>query len=136
MITIDYKSTGTLLNEFITANLKFKYIGEKPEFRQRIEDLTEALSKRDVHFTTAGTDRFNLVAEEFSDLEVILDKLWWAVEASIKLRDADRNDLEAIKTLGFASVEAFELNAERCNIIRDMDNKLGEGHVTFLEKSY
>lgn len=133
MITIDYKSTGTLLNEFITANLKYKHIGAKPAFAQRIEDIRTALENRGMTFDSA---LFEQVKEEFEKLEVVLNDLWWAVEETIKLRNADKDDYDLIKAAGYAALKAFELNATRCDLIRDMDAKLGESGVTFLEKSY
>lgn len=135
MITIDYKSTGTLLNEFITANLKYKYIGAKPAFAQRIEDIHTALANRNITFY-GNCPLFDLVRPEFTQLETVLDELWWAVEETIKLRNADKDDFELIKAAGYAALKAFELNATRCDLIRDMDAKLGESGVTFLEKSY
>lgn len=135
MITIDYKSTGTLLNEFITANLKYKYIGAKPAFAQRIEDIRDALSRRHMYIIDASP-QFQLVKAEYDKLEVVLNDLWWAVEETIKLRNANKDDYDLIKAAGYAALKAFELNATRCDLIRDMDAKLGESGVTFLEKSY
>lgn len=131
MITIDYKSTGTLLNELATATLKYKYIGPKPEFKQRIVDLTKALNSR-----RAIRDKYHDARNLFLHLQLILEELWWAVEETIKLRHADPDDAIAIKNAGFAALRAFELNKQRTDTIREMDAIFGEAHITFLEKSF
>lgn len=130
MLPIDYKSTGTLYSELITAELKRKYIEEKPAFVQRVNDLVHALEQRDAWNSLT----FDTIAPLFSKLQEVLEQLWWTVEATIKLRNAD--DIDTIKAAGYAALKAFELNATRCDIIRDIDAALGESAVTFLEKSY
>lgn len=135
MITIDFKSTGMLLNEYITAGLKFKYIGSKPEFKQRILDIIQALEKRDIIFHDEES-KLKIIKEDYNKLKEVLENLWWAVETTILLRKANQDDIDTIKKSGYAALAVFELNAERCNIVRQMDEKLGEQHITFLEKSY
>jgi hypothetical protein len=135
MITVDYKSTGTLLSEYIVTNLKIKYIGVKPDFIRRLADLRTALLHRDIDLTNIDTsERFSLIKKEFNELEKVHEEIWLAVEDTVKLRNAD--DFETVKQSGYAALKVFELNVVRVNLTRVMDEKLGENSVSYLEKSY
>lgn len=134
-MSIEQKSTGTLLGEFITACLKLKYMGDKSLIAKRVIDLGHALNNRSITVYSNET-KFSLIEKEYKLLAGILDELWWAVEDTIVLRKADPNDMETIKKAGYAALKAFELNAKRCQIIQQIDRILGEEEFTFLEKSY
>lgn len=121
---ITKKSTGTLIDEYFTTELKIEFIGRKDEFKHRLELLENSLVLRlEKHKTRKD------IAPLTTRLANTLRRCWVAQD---NIMEADNHD----PYIGQYAKEAQRLNAERNRLIREIDELLGEDEFTQLEKSY
>lgn len=129
-MTIDYKTVGMLVDEWITALLKQR-ANPSDENTQRVADLNRRLNER---VGERGTEIIPLIER----LKEVLKACWDAQEITFsyafdRVDDMDRSDLNRLAQAG---KDAQTTNAERNRIIREIDRVLGEGQFTPLEKTY
>lgn len=139
--SIEVKSTGTLIDENITTDLKMEYIGEKPEFINRKNKLGKAINKRLLEIdpeiytnkSTLGVKLYELT----SLLATILRECWKAQDIIMDYSNREYYlEPDTHKLIAEAAVLAQRKNAERNKIIRQIDYLLDEEDYSQLEKSY
>lgn len=124
-MSIELKSTGFLIDELITAELKMKHFG-KNHLQERYEQLNTAISKRLGRHN--DSDKSHTLSILVLNLKRVNQKCWDAQETVMKSF--------AAVTVAKAAKEAQRLNAQRNGIIREIDDLLGESQYSQLEKSY
>lgn len=136
-MNIELKSTGTLIDEYLTTELKVKYIGGD-EVINRLGLLYKIIEYR----LKCNGIPSNL-KELVNKLSNVLSDCWDAQEIVMKYNDIDyeqicRNEdyFAKIVLLAMSAVNAQRLNAKRNKLIREIDELLGESDFTQLEKSY
>lgn len=130
---IDYKSTGTLINELITTRLKIQNIGAKAEFVQRAIQLTDAITAR------GKGKQLELLVNDINELSDVLTKLWWEQEVlyeAIKNNSLEYGEIGIYLSIAQAGINSLKLNKQRSDLIRKIDTQLGETSSTVLEKSW
>lgn len=136
-MSIDYKSTATLMNELITTRLKIKNMGPKEPFLKREKDLIEALGKRPNWII-----KLDLIIDDLNILSRILDNLWWEQEVLYQMINYDfqeelgDQDPRDLLDMAQAGINSILLNRERSELTRKIDSVLGEESTTVLEKSW
>lgn len=126
-MSIELKSTATLIDELITVELKMIHFG-KDKLQERYEMLDAAISRRLKRHS--DVDKLHTLSVLTLNLKEINSACWKAQETVMKW------DLNVPIVVAEAAKEAQRLNAKRNNIIREMDDLLGESQYTQLEKSY
>ncbi len=124
MLQIELKTTGFLIDEWITSKLK-------------MEDGVEGATQRYVALSDAIAIRTGLasVAEQGA-LDELVDKLrlvsreCWNAQEKVCLLDSRH------PRIGFHAKRAQSTNAKRTALIRRIDSILGEEEITTLEKTY
>lgn len=133
-MNVEYKSTGTLIDEWITTTFKVE-VNPTNENLDRLRALDMTIQKR------LG-DRADDVYWQVIKLRVVLRQCWEAqeiVKANEDLKLPDRYDnvftinkwIETAK----AGIKAMTTNRERNKLIREIDQILGEDN-TPLSKTY
>jgi hypothetical protein len=124
-MSVELKSTGTLIDEFITTTLKIDHFGKDTALIERLDKLDTAIAKRVSRHPKSKYPAMSLMVLE---LRSVLKKCWDAQELVMKGFDN--------QTVAMAAQEAQRLNAERNKLIRKIDEELNEAQYTQLEKSY
>lgn len=128
-MSIELKSTATLIDELLTAEIKLKHFGSDT-VQERYNMLDIAIKSR----LSRHNDK-----DKFHTLSVLILKLkrvnqdCWDAQERVMLREDTIEDTIEIAT---AAKQAQKLNAQRNNIIREIDDLLGESQYSQLEKSY
>ncbi len=124
MLPIERKTTGFLIDEWITS--KFK-----------VEDGVEGATQRNVGLSDAIATRMKSVSVSgHKALDELIDKLHlvsrecWDAQDKICLLDYQH------PRIGVWAKLAQDTNAKRTALIRKIDSVLGEEGVTALEKTY
>jgi uncharacterized transporter YbjL len=128
---LSYKSTGTLIDESITAELKV-LSNASPENIERMANLQNLINNR---VDQESWYRINIHATR---LRTELKLCWDAQEIVMKYKNKNVDDLslEELQELSNAALYAQRTNAERCRLVREIDKALGESDRTYLEKTY
>ena len=128
MKDITAKSTGFLVDEWITARFKLEVFPDNIEIITRIHQLGNAITVR-----VLGKDKSfdnKLFWKLVANLEDILRQCWNAQEI---IRDYKNQCNDAIIK---AAITAQETNGQRNALIRKIDALMGEEEITQLEKTY
>lgn len=135
-MNIELKSTGFLIDENITTDLKLIFFGETVEIRKRKDALDEVISKRIFESSVDTKKLFRLI----NKLRVVLEDCWDAQDEIMNINRMCKADLkwyaQDYENIAKAAIKAQELNAERNKLIRQIDALLGESEFSQLEKSY
>lgn len=130
---IEVKSTSLLIDELFTARMKLKAFVqlEKPtaEIAERIDRLERVIKGRIDHvmLTINGQKSFNYLT---SRLAAVLQECWDAQEV---VRDWKNQKMEDLANAG---IQAQITNARRNELMREIDDLLGERNIKPLEKTY
>jgi hypothetical protein len=131
---ITQKSTGFLIDELITARFKVE-VNPIPENIQRVRML-------DAVIRLGLNGREDSIYLQVVKLQVVLRQCWVSQEEIMKhatLFDStyvsDRN-FQQLVDLGQAAIKAQHTNAQRNQLIREIDTILGESDVSVLGKTY
>lgn len=132
-MSIEYKSTGSLIDEMVTALLKTtKTTKNKGGNEKRWNLLSDAISKR---FEKSPVPIYDeRVVDLWQELSETLEACWDAQEEVMIF--SDPQDYHEVERCAMAAIEAQRLNAKRNRLIRELDELLGESDYTQLEKSY
>lgn len=124
MLQIELKTTGFLIDEWITS--KFK-----------MEDGVEGATQRHVALLDAIATRVELAPTAAQKaLDELIDKLrlvsreCWDAQEKVCFLDSRH------PRIGFHAKRAQNTNAKRAALIRKIDSILGEEEITILEKTY
>ena len=130
MERIEMKSTGQLIDEMITAQLKVIAVLND-------ENSTRFWKLHNVVYRRVG-ERWDLVDYHRIELENVLQQCWKAqdIVAKYKTLDCSTAPLNQLRELAEAGLEAQRTNAIRCKLVREIDEILGEADRTYLEKTY
>lgn len=135
-MNIELKSTGFLIDETITTDLKLIFFGETAEIRKRKDALDKVINKRVFESNVDTKKLFRLT----NKLRVILEDCWDAQDEVMNINRMCKADgkwyAQDYESIAKAAIRAQELNAHRNKIIREIDTLLGESEFTQLEKSY
>lgn len=128
---LEIKSKGTLIDEFLTAELKTA-ANPTPENVDRKNGLRLLLVER-VYFKYDQDILHSLIHQ----LEIIVKQCWSAQEIVMNYQNSSIDDLSIydLHILGNAALLAQHTNKIRNRIIREIDSLLGEPY-TQLEKTY
>lgn len=126
-MSIELKSTASLIDELCITELKMVHFG-KDKLQERYEMLDAAISRRLKRHTDA--DKLHTLSILTLNLKHINGKCWDAQEEVMK------GDLTEPLVVAMAAKQAQNLNAVRNNVIREIDDLLGESQYSQLEKSY
>ena len=129
-MSVEVKSTGTLIDEYITAGFKVE-VKPTPENIKRMQVLSGAIFNRIGY----GYEIQNLVEQ----LRIVLRECWNAQEIVMEgknLVDAPYVSDTVWMRIAKAGITAQKTNAERNALIRKIDELLGEKDTTALEKTY
>ncbi len=124
--SIEFKSTGTLIDEFLTSRIKIEKMGWSEERAKRRSDLAGAVGKR---LSGADDEKYSKVFTLVTKLNDVLKECW---EAQDEVMGRDQHD----ELVGYFAKHAQCLNTLRNGYIRHIDDLLGESEYTQLEKSY
>lgn len=138
-MSIEYKSTGTLIDEMVTANLKvIKSPKNKEENERRWNLLSDAVGKRFQQSDIPIWDE--RVVDLWQELSETLELCWEAQEVVMRyseyVEDDSFYDPDYFERCARGAVDAQKLNSKRNRLIRNIDELLGESNYTQLEKSY
>lgn len=136
MNSLEIKSTGALIDEYITSTFK-NLINPTVENFQRYTALYNVCNER------LG-DRRPLISNLYDQLTDILWQCWQAQERineenpylDLHIKSDEPVDLNSITRLAYAGKMAQKTNAIRCQLVRKIDQVLGESDRTYLEKTY
>ena len=121
-MNVELKTTGELIDELITTQLKLSFFGYNEEIISRELALISAINKR-------LTDKQILeLAELVGELEEVSKQCWDAQEIITKSHIRD--------DIADAAIKAQQQNVIRTKLIRKIDNFVNESGFTRLEKSY
>lgn len=135
-MSLEYKSTGALIDEWITARMKAQ-ARPNQENEDRARQLRHIIDSR---FMQKDPDIIN--SNEFRmfmlELSFQLQLCWDAQEIVMKYQQIALDDLSqtALYALARSAVQAQVTNAARCKLVREIDTVLGEADRTYLEKTY
>lgn len=123
MKDIRQKSIGFLIDEYITACFKYD---AKPteEIKMRRDLLRDTIMNILGNKLQTDIEFYGLYMSLYS----VLRRCWESQEIVVR---SDKRDI-----VFFAAKEAQTTNAERNKLIREIDQLLGEGDITSLEKTY
>jgi len=124
ILQIELKTTGFLIDEWITA--KFKIEDGVEGAAQRHVALSDAIALR---MGSASAVPQRALNELIDELRLVSRECWDAQEKVCSLHVQD-------SSIGIHAKRAQEVNAQRTALIRKMDLLLGEGEITVLEKTY
>ena len=127
MRDIEYKSTGMLFDELITAKLKRHY-HPSPESNMRVVQLQTAITRRNIYMSPTLTA---LIRE----LEYVLHLCWDSQEIVMQAQKESTIYMDYEK-IARAGIMAQKTNAERNKLIRAIDTHLNETDYMPLEKTY
>lgn len=132
---IAIKSTGFLVDEMLTAELKIAAGNEQAQDRRH--DLGNKIMERlgDRILDKEFSEKFwNLV----NDLRLTLIECWNFQEIIFKYKNTNYSFLteQAQYDLIIAARGAQTTNAIRCRFIREIDTLVEESEITVLEKTY
>lgn len=137
-MSIELKSTGFLIDEYLTTELKLDHFGKTPEILLRLEQLDVCIQRRLKH-TKVNKELVRL----YFQLKEVLKLCWDAQEVVMKysrneylLIHGDNVNEDALVECAYAAIDAQRYNARRNQLIREIDTLLGESQYTQLEKSY
>lgn len=132
---IEYKSTGTLLDEYITAALKWNALRlenrDTSAVEQRLAELQLAINYR-----VADKSQIEPVVVQLAE---VLKECWDAQEVTREFVGVDDDDdwiADNAMRIARAGIKAQVTNAQRNKLIRQIDEILGEQHRGQLEKTY
>lgn len=136
-MSIELKSTGFLIDEYLTTELKLDHFGKTPEILLRLEQLDVAIQRR-----LKNTNGNRRIVELYFELKKVL-KLCWDAQEIVMSADLDWEKIikddsyyYRVIEIGIAAKDAQKFNAQRNKLIREIDTLLGESQYTQLEKSY
>lgn len=135
-MSLEYKSTGALIDEWITARMKAQArpIEENENRATLLKQLIDLrLAQKDQELVNSTEFRMLMLELSFQ-----LQLCWDAQEIVMKYQQIALDDLSqtALYALARGAVQAQVTNATRCKLVRDIDTMLGETDRTYLEKTY
>jgi hypothetical protein len=142
-MSVEYKSTGVLLDELFTADLKLEHWPDDESVIQRRHALGNAIQARLLKHSQMNS--WNNLSEVWSvarELKDVLRECWNAQEVVMRynkfsLRDLETGlDHETLISIAEAAIEAQTTNSERNRLIRKIDTLLQDGENAPLRKTY
>ncbi len=132
-MNITEKSTGFLMDELITCRFKVE-VSPTPDNIQRMRLLDAALRIR----LNGREDEIYLPVTK---LQVVSRECWNAQEIimdykNIKFSSYATDDYLRLTKIANAAIKAQHTNAQRNQLIREIDTILGESDVSVLGKTY
>jgi len=128
----EVKSTGTLVDELLTTDLKWD---AGAEVQDRRHELANTVTGRTAVLLDDMT-RYREFQQNLQELKVILKLCWDAQEVIMSSPDPTQCTQDQLMTLAIAAKEAQRTNAIRNRYIRKMDELVGETERTQLAKTY
>lgn len=130
-MTLQMKSRGTVIDEWITAGLKYEHT-PSAENRRRLE----ALGTLVIELHTE--DELRKIESLVEELSHELAECWRAQEIIMEYRTTNLSSLSyaALQKLGAAAILAQVTNGRRNQYVRQIDSLLGDEFSTPLKKSY
>lgn len=144
-MSIELKSTGTLIDELITTELKIEFFQQESaklsNLQSRHEQLDLAITRRLSRQNQENKDIFYILSILIMKLRATNRKCWVAqdtVMSNSYLRNMSEDCSHYCKyqECALAAIEAQRQNSQRNIYIREIDKLLGEDQYTQLEKSY
>lgn len=134
-MSIEIKSTGTLIDEAITTSLKVMYIKDNVENTKRYSLLVQVIVRRLENINPGIRESLDKLWQELSKT---LENCWDAQEEVMKYNNIEQEeyDPDSYTNCALAAIKAQKLNAQRNRLIRQIDALLGEQEFSQLEKSY
>lgn len=132
-MSIELKSTATLIDELITTELKMIHFG-KDRLQERFEMLDTAITHRlSRHTDAAKLHTLGILTLNLKETNLAC----WNAQETVMSHDLETSSNPDVNLIvATAAKMAQKLNAQRNNIIREMDDLLGESQYSQLEKSY
>lgn len=130
-VDITRKSTGFLIDEWITSDFKVE-VKPTPENIKRRSLLKQAIDDR-------VEGRYDLIETLITELRLILRSCWNAQEVVMSgktLINAPYVAENQWMKIAIAGITAQQTNVQRNNVIREIDEILGEYDTTVLTKTY
>lgn len=136
-MNIELKSTGFLIDEMITTELKMEHFGKTDTLLERGNALLLAIVQR-IESQCIDYETTKALYELIEQLSDNNKKCWDAQDDIMKYAKwlEEAYDPDHLASCAWAAVDAQKLNAKRNKLIRDIDTLLGEEQFTQLEKSY
>lgn len=122
-MNVELKTTGELIDELITTQLKLSFFGYTEEIVNREFALVTAINKR-------------LTEEQIIEITSVVEDLQRVSKECWDAQDKIMNRFETHDSIAVAAVKAQQLNVERTGLIRKIDKLVNDGGFTRLEKSY
>lgn len=126
-MSIELKSTGFLIDEILTTELKMKHFG-KDAVQERYKMLDDAIRRRLSRHI--DVDKLHTLSILTLNLKRVNENCWDAQE------EVMNNDLTTPLVVAMAAKLAQALNAQRNSLIREIDDLLDESQYSQLGKSY
>lgn len=126
------KSTGTLVDELLTTDLK---IAAGMDAQERRHALANLVTGRTV-VLLGRMDEYRLFQRIMAELKEILTECWNAQETIMELPNAEDCSQDQLLALGVAAKTAQHTNAARNRLIRRLDELVEETGRTQLAKTY
>ncbi len=142
-MNVEYKSTGVLMDEMFTADLKLEHWPDDEAVALRRHALGNAVQLRLLKHSQL--DNWNHLSEVWAvarELKDTLRKCWNAQEEVMRYTGYSSKDLEShighdnLVILAEAAIEAQITNSERNRLIRKIDELLQDGDNAPLRKTY
>ena len=132
MERLELKSTGALIDEYITSVFKFDN-NPTEENTERFNNLARVVNAR-----VRENHSWSSIALQYVQLWEALEQCWEAQETLSKHKGLDCLTATLVELIDVAEagLEAQRTNAIRCKLVREIDEKLGENDRTYLEKTY
>lgn len=130
MNQLEVKSTGTLVDEMYTTELKIAAGNEEAKERRHILGNVVMGRMKDLVLDMPKHRQFQAVMRE---LRAVLKECWDAQEIVMKFEFLDFDNIYIVAK---AAKVAQETNAHRNRLIRQLDELIGETDRTQLGKTY
>jgi len=138
MRACEIKSTGTLVDELLTTDLKIA--AGNTDAQERRHELGNTIIERTaVLIVTGQIDKYREFQRVTEELRTVLKQCWDAQETVSRvplLYDEEQFDIQDLYKIAHAGKEAQRTNRLRNQFIRRLDEIVGETDRTQLEKTY
>lgn len=133
MSDIAYKSTGFLIDEFLTTTIKLRVFPGNLEVATKSTKLANEILLR---LDNGDTHDREKLADLIVRLEKVLKTCWDAQEDVMDFAKSKYKNNRDFRKCAIAAVTAQRYNAKRNKLIREIDTLLGELDRSVTEKTY
>jgi hypothetical protein len=130
---LDVKSTGTLVDELYTTDLKIE--AGTIDAQERRHTLANLVTGRMVVMLD-DMPKYREFQHVMKQLQLIVKRCWDAQEIIMSLPEIDKCTYDQVYTMATAAKEAQQTNGQRNKLIRELDTLIGEASRSQLEKTY